>query len=158
MVDLLQQTRLFRECTRHELEDIARYCQEVRYREGQRIFEAEQPAENIFIVKSGIIDLTMKVVHYTVSQDFTIDRKSPGDMFGWSALTEPYHYTLSAVSMIDSEVLKINRIIIKRLCEQNIFFGYMLMKNIATIIGERFALARRMLTEIIQQDLSEKEL
>ncbi len=100
----------------------------------------------------------MTVVHYTVQQDFTIDRKAPGDMFGWSALTEPYRYTLSAVVTKDAEALKIHRLVIKRLCEQNIFFGYMLMKNIATIIGERFALARQMLTEIIQQDLSEKEL
>jgi len=158
MVDLLQQTRLFRECTRHELEDIARYCEKARCYEGQRIFEAKQPAEDIFIVKNGIIDLTMTVVHYTVPQDITIDRKSAGDVFGWSALTEPYRYTLSAVAVKESEVLKINRLVIKRMCEQNIFFGYMLMKTIAAIIGERFALARQMLMEMIQQDLSEMEL
>lgn len=157
MIDLLKRSSVFKELTHDDLQEIAKSCQRVSLKIGERVFEAESPAEYLVIVSSGSVELRFKVSHYHASKEIILDRKFAGDAFGWSALAEPYVYTLSAVTMQDSELLKIEANDLKRVCEQNKDIGYILMKNISEIIGERFASLQRVLIDLIQYNLNEKE-
>ena len=47
---------------------------------------------------------------------------------------------------------------IEKLSAENNHLGYILMKNIADTIGGRFDLVQRMLIDLIQQNLKEKEV
>jgi CRP-like cAMP-binding protein len=157
MIDLLKQARVFKEFTRQELQEIAKICEKISFKNEERIFEAETPAKYLYIVVKGAVALNFKVTHYHALKEMTLDRKFRGEAFGWSALTEPYHYTLSAKAMQDSELLRIKEEDIKRLCAEDNHLGYILMKNIAEIIGERFASVQKIVIDLIQQNLSEKE-
>lgn len=157
MIDLLKEAAVFKDFTSQELIEISKICQRVAFKSGERIFEAESPAEYLYIVSQGAVELRFKVTHYFASKEITLDRKFNGDAFGWSALTEPYIYTLSALTMQDSKLLKFKANDIMKLCTDNNHLGYHLMKNIAEIIGERFASIQRILIDVIQQNLKEKE-
>lgn len=157
MIELLKQARVFKEFTTQELQEIANICERITFKSGERIFEAESPAEYLYIVAKGGVELQFKVTHYHALKEVTLDRKLEGEAFGWSALTEPHHYTLSAMAMQDSELLRIKANDIKKLCAENNHLGYILMQNIAEIIGERFASVQKLLIDIIQQNLIEKE-
>lgn len=157
MIDILKEARVFKEFTTQELQEISAICEKITFKSRERIFEAETPAEYLYIVAEGAVELNFKVTHYHALKEMTLDRKFKGEAFGWSALTEPYHYTLSAITMQDSELLRIKADNIKRLCAENNHLGYILMKNIAEIIGERFASVQKILIDLIQQNLIEKE-
>jgi CRP-like cAMP-binding protein len=158
MIDLLREARLFKECTSEELEDIATICHKIAFKNGEYVFSANTPAEFLYLVQDGAIDLRFLVTHYSASKEMTIDRKFKGDAFGWSALTEPHVYTLSALAAKDTELLRIGEKDMMRLCKENSHLGYVLMKTIAQIIGERFDLVQKLLIDVIQKSLSEKEL
>ncbi|MFQ6113592.1 MAG: Crp/Fnr family transcriptional regulator [bacterium] len=157
MIELLKEARVFKECTSQELQEIAKICQRRAFKNGERIFEAESPAQNLYRVAEGAVELNFKVVHYHASKEMTLDRKFKGEAFGWSALTEPFIYTLSAIAVQDSVLLTIKANDIKKLCTENNHLGYVLMKNIAEIIGGRFASVQKILIDMIQQNLIEKE-
>lgn len=157
MIDLLKQTLVCKDFNSQELQDIANICQRVTLKNGERICEAESPAEYLFIVSEGAVELRFKVTYYHAAKEITLDRKFKSEAFGWSALTEPFIYTLSALAIQDSELLRIKAEHIKRVCAENNHLGYILMKNIAEIIGERFASVQKILIDMIQQNLIEKE-
>jgi CRP-like cAMP-binding protein len=157
MIDLLKEARLFKECTNNELKDIADICHKITFRNGEYIFFADTPAEFLYIVQDGAIDLRFLVTHYSASKEITMDRKFRGEAFGWSALTEPHVYTLSALAANDTELLRINEKDMMGLCKENSHLGYVLMKTIAEIIGERFDLVQKLLIDVIQKNLDEKE-
>ncbi len=158
MIDLLKECRVFKECSDQELAQTAKICQKVSFKNGEPIFEAGSSAEYLYVVGTGAVELRFKVTHYQASTGIALDRKFRGDAFGWSALTEPYVYTLSALAMQDCELVNLKANDMKGLCNKNNHMGYVLMKNISEIIGERFASIQRILIDVIQQNLKEKEL
>jgi CRP-like cAMP-binding protein len=158
MLELLKAAKIFVGCTTQELKDISNICQSISIKKGAQIFEAKSPADHLYIVANGGVELRFTVTHYFASQEITFDRKFKGEAFGWSALTEPNLYTLAAWAVKDSELLRLNAKDIKKLCSENYHLGYVLMKNVAEIIGERFDLVQKIVIDTIQQNLKEKEL
>ncbi len=158
MVELLKRARIFEGCTPQHLEDIGKICERVTFKEGERIFEAKAPAEYFYIVSEGVVNLCCNVNHYNALSELAFERNHKGEAFGWSALVEPYTYTLSAIAVRDSELLKISGMKIKKMSTNDHHFGFLLLGNLTQIIGERFALVQQALIEEIQHTLKEKEL
>jgi signal-transduction protein with cAMP-binding, CBS, and nucleotidyltransferase domain len=158
MIQVLKESRLFRECTNQELEEIADVCTTVTFKNGEHIFEAKSFAEYLYIVSEGAVELRFEINYYNASQELILERKTRGEAFGWSALTKPNIYTLTALAVQNSDLLILNDRDLRELCAKNDHLGYILMKNIAEIIGERFQMVQNMLINEIQQNLKEKEL
>lgn len=158
MLSVLKDARAFRGCTPQELQDVAEICQRVALKNGERVFEAKKPADYLYLVAKGAIELKFTVTYYRASKEITIDRILETELFGWSALGESRVYTLSAVAVRDSDLLRMDAKDLQTLCAENHHLGYILMKNIAEITAERFDRVQRMLIDVIQKDLKEKEL
>jgi CRP-like cAMP-binding protein len=146
MVSLLKEARIFEDCTTQELEDIATICERVSFTSGESLFEANSPAEHLFLIIKGLVELHFNVTHYNAA-------------LGWSsALTQPRVYALSAMAVKDSELLKIRVNDIEKLCMESNHLGYVVMKNISETISKRFQVLRHMLIDEIQHELNQKEL
>lgn len=154
---VLKKSKLFGECTDQELEKVALACETNAVQAGETIFETGAPAEHLFIVSEGSVELRFTVTYYNASQEITLDRKLKGDVFGWSASAADRTFTLSAVSAGNSRLLRIHRSDIQKLCTESDHFGHVFMKNIADIIGQRFIAIQRMLLEEIQHYLKNQE-
>ncbi len=157
MFQILKESRLFNECTNQELNEISKICKKITFNKGEHIFEAKSFAECLYIVSEGAVELRFTISYYNVSQEMTLERKTGGEVFGWSALTKPNVYTNTALAIQDSNLLSLNERDIRELSKKNEHLGFILMKNIAEIIGERFQMLQKMLMNEIQQNLKEKE-
>lgn len=158
MIDLLQETVLFKGCTTQELKEVAKICERAEFKVGEYIFRAKTDAMFLYIIREGVVELRFSVTHYQAAREITIDKKVRGDVFGWSALTEQNTYTLSAIVVKDSKLLRFKSKDLRILCEKDNHLGYIIMKNISEIIGYRFELVQKMLIDLIQKDLRDKEL
>jgi CRP-like cAMP-binding protein len=159
MVSLLKAVRIFEDCTTQELEDIATICEQVSFNTGERLFEANSPAEHLFLVVKGLIELHFNVTHYSAAKKITFERVKQGEILGWSsALTQPRVYALSATAVKDSELLRIRVSDIEKLCMENNHLGYVLMKNISETIAARFNRLQHLFIAEIQYELNQKEL
>ena len=157
MLQILKESRLFNECTNQELNEVGKIYKTISFAKGKCIFKAKSFAEHLYIVSKGEVELHFTVDYFNISQEITLERKTRGGVFGWSALTKPNLYTFTALAIQDSDLLSLNERDIRELCAKNEHLGFILMKNIAEIIGERFQMLQKMLMNEIQQNLKEKE-
>ena len=91
MLETIQESELFRGVTPRVLTEIANESEEMTFEEGTLLFSAGEPAQDIYELVEGSVDLVAlekELVHLTVSRS--------GQIFGWSALVEPYERTATA--------------------------------------------------------------
>ena len=158
MRDLLEKSGFFAALTPDELGKVAGICEIMNCKRGELIFAAQSPAHHMYVIVDGVVDLRFEVRHYEATKEITLDRKFSGEAFGWSALSrKSQFYTLSAVAVKDTQLLKFHEQDLQRLCESNSHLGYVFMKSIAEIISERFVAIQMILIDIIQKGLEDKE-
>ena len=143
--------------TPEESHTILQRCQIARVKKGEKIFRAGESADSLYLVRSGQIELRFPVVYYSGTVEIPLDMIRAGEVCGWSALIPPHSYTLMGCATEDSELLQFKRTDLQDACESSPRLGYLVMKNVARIIGERYELTRRMLIAGIETDLKKKE-
>ena len=156
-MELLSKFPIFEGMEKEELQDIAKICKLKRFEKGSEVFKAGDLAESLFLVNKGKVELRFKVSYQNASTEISLDIVSPGEALGWSALTPPFKYTLSAFAVEETEVLEIKERDIKRICQEKSHLEYVLMNNLAKIIGQRFSALPGILIQEIQQNLKRKE-
>lgn len=148
---------IFQGLGREELDAISSLCRATKVKRGERIFQAGEQASSLFLVCAGKIEIRFKVVCANAVVELLLETITSGEAFGWSAVTPPYKYTLSAYAAEDSDLLQVDQAEIHSLCEANLHLGYTFMKNVGRIIGERFQAGQQMLIKEIQDGLKRKD-
>lgn len=157
MIAGLERFGVFQGLAGDELLAVSKLCQAAKVKKGDKVFQAGDRATALFLVSAGKIELRFKLSYYNATVEIPLEIKVAGDSFGWSAVTHPYRYTLSAYAVEDSELLQIQRADIESLCEANHHLGYLFMRNTTRIIGERFHRLQEALAREIQEGLKRKD-
>ncbi len=132
MLDTIQEAELFKGVSERVLTEIANEGEELTLEAGATLFDAEDDAPHIYELVEGSVDLIMlekHIVHLTVSRT--------GQIFGWSALVEPYTRTATAKCTSQTKVIKMSRDSIERAIERHPHEGLAILKNLTRIIAER---------------------
>jgi uncharacterized membrane protein len=85
---------------------LAEVIDELTIPESHTLFQAGDPGDSLFIVRSGEIELYIKD---TVGQKIVLTTAGPGDMFGELAMLDTGPRTATALALSDSEVLVLDR-------------------------------------------------
>ncbi len=145
----LRECELFTGLDDEELACIAIICSELDLSEGASLFSEHQPTERIYVVTEGKIALQKSIGTFLVqpSRRFaTVAFCSTGQVVGWSALVEPYRYTLSATAWEPSQLLVISSGLLRRAMELNPGVGYRVMKSLSEVMGRRLQQVTQSLT------------
>jgi len=157
MIEALEGIVIFEGLTPEESETIGRLCKLTNVKKDETVFTAGASAHSLFFLRSGEVELRFQARFYSSTVEIPMDRVEPGEVCGWSAMIPPHRYTLSAYATEDSELVQIEQTDLQECCEANIRLGYVVMKNIGRIAGERYERARQMLMREIQHGLEEKD-
>lgn len=114
--------------------EIARPC---ALQPGERLLLLGDSADRVFLVVKGKVDLCFPFSFRGYVKDVCVETMLPGSALGWSALVKPYRFTLSARAQEACEVATFFRKDLLRLFEDDTALGYIFMKRIAEIIGDR---------------------
>ncbi len=79
-------------------------CQELSA--GTTLFQSGEPGESLFVVRTGEIELYIKD---TAGQKIVLTVASPGEIFGELALLDRGARTATAVALVDSQLLELDR-------------------------------------------------
>ena len=85
---------------------LANVIDELAVPQGQQLFQAGDPGDSLFVVQSGEIELFIKD---TTGQKIVLTNAGPGDMFGELAMLDSGPRTATALAVIDTEVLVLDR-------------------------------------------------
>jgi CRP-like cAMP-binding protein len=160
IVDELSKSELFGGMEPNQLEQISVLCRGASYREGAKIFKEGDKAANLYVLTSGAVILEMDVRpmqdHPSIPTAVEVVNKS--QCFGWSAVVEPYIYTLSARCTTNCTVLDIKGDMLQMAMVRDPNLGLELMKRVSRLISVRLAHTRLRLTSGLGIALSSREL
>ena len=101
VIRILRTCSLFEGVTDDELSLIGPFCRLDRFEAGTVVFSEGQSADRLYVLEKGKISLELKVQFGSgkAERRATAEVVEPGEPCGWSALVEPYMYTMSAVCL-----------------------------------------------------------
>lgn len=132
MLEIVQEADLFQGVSEGVLTEIVNEGEEVTFEEGAIIFDEGEVSRYIYELIEGSVDLIMlkkEVVHLTVSRT--------GQIFGWSALVQPYTRTATAKCTAPARVIRLSSDSIERIIQNHPHEGLTILRNLARIIAQR---------------------
>ncbi len=118
------------------LKEIAMLGEEVSVQAGEWIFHQGDPAEALYIILEGTVDLKMNLDEAGTRQ---VDACTlvEGDIVGWSALVEPHIYTLRAAAASPTRLAKLDGAGLRNLMARDPATGYWIMQRLAQVLAKR---------------------
>ena len=132
--ELLRRYPFFGFLDEAQLRAVAMLSEEVEVSADTDVFVTGQPAEALYLLVEGSIDLNYRVVDRAdpkIAKEFFISELTPGDVFGLSALLEPYEYTMTAKVTSASKIIQIEASGLRALSELDPKLAAGLMKTVA---------------------------
>ena len=132
-----------------QLREVAMISELVEYEGGQTIFEAGEPANYLYLLMEGSVDL-----HYVVApgnknhgqrRDFMVGTINPGEILGISALIEPYKLTSAAVATLPCRLVRVSAVELRELCARDVALSCSLLRAVAKTTMERLHATRTLL-------------
>ncbi len=126
-----------------------------RVRKGDYIFRLGEAAERLFIVRNGTVHLLMPIAMNGNEREVVVQEAREGETVGWSALVEPYRFTMAAAAGTDVDLLAFSTRELRAAVESCPEAGLRIMANLAGVIATRLQVAHAMWTRELQRAVSE---
>ena len=127
-----------------ELEKLAAVAKEETYEAGVQMYKNGDPARSLFLIQEGKVILVMD--SYLGPQrppmQVTVDVVTRGESMGWSAVVEPYIYTLGALCIDRAKTIALDAAELRKLMDADPALGYRIMKATAQVIANRLTHTR----------------
>jgi CRP-like cAMP-binding protein len=143
--EILRRYPYFATIRDESLKDIAMMAEEVTVPAGQRMYNESDPANHLFIIIRGEVDIQYLLGN---GEYRTVDTLVDGDLLVWSALIEPYRTTGFGTATKASQLVKISATKLRELCEHDAQVGYRLLIQIAKLLAHRLEGARVQLAAV----------
>ncbi len=115
---------------------IAALATERRFPSGKTIFAEGDPANDLYILGEGEVELTY-VLHCRSPVTMRIARVAPGEVFGWSALARNEKLTADARTLAESAAYLIPARQLFDVMDSDPKVGYLIMTRLAQLIARR---------------------
>jgi signal-transduction protein with cAMP-binding, CBS, and nucleotidyltransferase domain len=138
-IDFLEKVEVFQGLDTEQLAAIKDCCHQEEFKHETILMEEGQAANHLWLVKEGRVDLRFDLPGFTTSEENTISSISEAGAFGWSSFVPPYKYRLSGYCASKScKLIKVEKESLRKLFEKDTKIGYVVMSNMATVVGRRF--------------------
>jgi uncharacterized membrane protein len=103
---MFSKIRLFEQLDEEDRKVLAEVVDTMTVAQGETLFQAGEPGESLFVVQSGEIELFIKD---TAGQKIVLTVSSEGEVFGELSLLDSGPRTATALALVDSELLVLDR-------------------------------------------------
>lgn len=144
-LELLHRFPFFSFMDEKELKAIANISQELKLTSGEVLIEADTPADALYFLIDGHLPYYMVVTSERIPdyrKEYFIGYINPKEIFGISAMIEPYQYTATLRAEKPCRVIKIDAAALRALCEVDIHLAIGFMTAIAQASMERLQITR----------------
>ena len=122
------------------LKEVAMISEEVKFAQGDTIYETGQPNSNILFLEEGCIESYLVIEDHDnphKRQEYYLDDYDPGEAFGISAVLEPRIHTTTARARQRGKLIRIDADGLCKLFETNPRLGYIMMQEMSSILLHR---------------------
>ena len=132
--EVLRKYKFFGFLSEEYFDQVAMISEPVRWKAGEKVFELDADANDLFLLEAGELELHYCVVDNLVSdkfKEFYVGNLNPGEPFGFSALFEGLAYNAACQATEDSQGIKIDAKKLLELAGESPALGYALMTEVA---------------------------
>lgn len=143
--ETLRRYPFFGQLSDAQLKAVAVAAEEVTWESGTVIFQIGDPAEALYLLKEGSIDLYDRSEDSNqpeLTREFLVGEVNPGEPFGISALLEPYKLIASAVASKPSSGIRLDGEKLRQTSTRDLAMGNALLRQLAVAIRDRLTYAR----------------
>jgi CRP-like cAMP-binding protein len=144
-LELLHRFPFFSFMSEKELKAISTIAQDMQLNAGDVLCQANAPAEALYFLISGHLPYYIVVTSEHLpdyQKEYFVGYINPEEIFGISALIEPYNYTATLRADKACRVIKIEAAALRALCEIDLQMSLGLMKAVAKAAMERLQMTR----------------
>ena len=134
--EMLSQASLFEGLTEEQLKAIADVSEEVKVQHGEVLFWEGDPAELLYILLEGEINLFVQLSSSPERMTVSVISQ-PYQTLGWSGLVAPHVYTASGLCEADSRLVAIYGQELMELLKGDPAMGLVVMGRIAEVMSSR---------------------
>jgi CRP/FNR family transcriptional regulator, cyclic AMP receptor protein len=132
--EILRRYTYFAGIGEEAIKQIAMFAEEKSIPANTRIFNEGDPVSHMLIVVKGEVNIEFLLGNGELR---VIDTMSDGDLLGWSALIEPYKMTANGTTVKTTDLVRIDAVKLRQLCEKDSLAGYRLLTQIAKLLAHR---------------------
>lgn len=120
-------------------------AREVSFPEGVRLFEEGERADRFWIVRTGTVDLDLRVPG---RRPAVIESLGHNDLVGWSWLYRPFIWHLGAGTASPVRAWEFDATAVRMLCEADAEFGRSIDHWVGEVVAHRLQAARSRLLDL----------
>jgi CRP/FNR family cyclic AMP-dependent transcriptional regulator len=117
----------------------------MRFNAGDIIFKEGEEADNFYLIRHGQVALELFAPG---RGSLTIQTLGEGEILGWSWLIPPYRSKFEARAMKPTLAIVLDGKCLRAKCDEDHELGYVLVKRIASILGQRLDATRFRLLDL----------
>jgi CRP-like cAMP-binding protein len=143
----LKEFKFFKDFTDDQLAKLAAMAVMESYEAGTQMYKKGDPARSLFMCLEGKVVMVMDNYmgpHRTPLQ-ITVDIVTKGESMGWSAVVEPYLYTLGALCIDNCRLIALDAAKLRAIMDDDCELGFMVMRATAKVIAGRLTHTRILL-------------
>ena len=135
-IEFLRKVDLFSGLTDAELIEIAKLCQRHSHEAGEPCLVQGEQTDHVHFVEKGMVAVELRMPYTPREKGIIVVTLGPGEVFAWSALVTGI-LSASVRAVKPSEILDVRGAELLALCEKNNHIGYVIMKNLSSVISSR---------------------
>jgi CRP/FNR family transcriptional regulator, cyclic AMP receptor protein len=143
--DLLRTLPFLSGFTDWQLECLSRLGQRTILHAGQRIFYEGDPADRLWLIIDGRVNVDTRLPH---RGDVVVETLGAGSILGWSWLFPPYRWHFGAVAVETVRAVALDGPALREMCQRDPMIGYQLTLGLTQVVVERLQATRRRLIEV----------
>ncbi len=143
-ISLLKEFVFCKEFNDDQLNKLAALASEESFLAGTQMYQNGDPARSLFLIQEGKIVLFIDnyMGPHKPPMQVTVDMITKGESMGWSAVVDPYVYTLGALCIDDTKVIAFDSFGLRKLMEEDNNLGFKVMQLVAKVISTRLTHTR----------------
>jgi CRP-like cAMP-binding protein len=140
----LKDFAFFKDFSDDQLNKLASLAKEENHLSGTHMYQKRDVARSLYLIKDGKVALFMdaEMGHNKPPMKVTVDIITKGESMGWSAVVEPYSYTLAARCLDDTKFIAFDAFQLRKLMEEDCALGFKIMQAVAKVISARLTHTR----------------
>lgn len=138
-------TPLLRTLSAEHRQQLMTQAREVSFPEGTRLFEEDGRADRFWVIRTGTIDLDMRVPGHRAA---VIETLGHNELVGWSWLFAPHIWHLGAEATSPVRAWEFDAVPVRAMCREDPAFGLVIAEWIGGILAHRLRSARTRLLDL----------
>lgn len=143
-VSVLKKFSFLKDFSNDQLVKLEPLAGEETFQAGTQLYSSGDAASCLYLVSEGKVALFMDNYMGPAKppMQVTVDIITKGESLGWSAVVDPFVYTLSARCLEEVKLIAFDSLQLRKLMDEDCALGFKVMQSIAKVISARLTHTR----------------